>query len=130
MLGQSFLLLLLLSASLLVLAPFTERGSHTLVKLAQTYSPLDIVYAGGSLGGELQLERLALRNASLEIELVDVRSQLRWSCLWRSAFCFGQLQAASLDIYVPPAEADQVGNDKSLSQPLEKTLIEFTCTVV
>ena len=129
LLGQSILLLLLLSASVLVLAPFSERGSHTLVKLVQKYSPLDIVYAGGSLGGELQLERLALRNASLEIELVDVRSQLRLSCLWRSAFCFEQLQAASLDIYVPPAEVDEVGNDESLSQPFETTLIEFPVTV-
>ena len=54
-LWRSLLLLLLTIAMILAIAPFTERGSQALLQAADRYSPLDIVYAGGSLAGELRI---------------------------------------------------------------------------
>jgi translocation and assembly module TamB len=102
-LWRFLLLLLLLLPLLLPVALFTESGSRALLALVDRYSPLDLEYAGGSVMGTLEINRLAFETQSVSLEVSGINARLTPACFWRSAFCFTHLQAASLEINLPPS---------------------------
>ena len=117
--------LLLVSLLLLVviLLPFTERGSRSLLELVGRYSPMEITYAGGTLAGQLSLSRIALLREGLVLEVSDIQAELAPACLWRSALCFRQLQAGQLSVEILP-----VGTTAATSPGpgIESELIKLT----
>jgi len=99
-LWRTILLLALLFFMALLFAPFTQQGSRALLAMVDLFSPLEIEYGGGSLDGQLRLERLVLPTAGVTLELHKLITVLAPGCLWRSAICFHQLQVGHLDITI------------------------------
>lgn len=117
-------LLLLLSATLLYVL-LTERGTQLLVDAAQRFTPLEIHYSSGSLGGQLQIERLRYQTEGLSLALDDVLIVIEPNCLWRGVFCFRQLHAARLDIAILPAVEDSTAPPAAGSAAAAAQLIVF-----
>jgi autotransporter translocation and assembly factor TamB len=119
------LLVLVLLATALVIAPFTERGTRLLIASLHEYTPLDMRYGSGTLGSELSLEHVALDTGTLVIELQAVVARLDLACLWRSAFCFSYLAAETLDITVAPSREEVPGEVARASDETDSTLFVF-----
>ncbi|MDP5065460.1 MAG: translocation/assembly module TamB domain-containing protein [Haliea sp.] len=118
-LAGAFLLLLL---SLLIAAmtlPFTSLGTQLLLRLVPASSPLQVAYRGGSLGGELRLASLQLTLDGLLVEITDVRSRLRLSCLWESLFCVDTLEVARVAVTVAARDGNAAADEAADSSPLE-----------
>ena len=122
---RALLLVLVLLATGLVIAPFTERGTRVLIASLHEYTPLDIRYGSGTLGSELSLEHISLDTGTLAIELQAVVARLDLACLWRSAFCFSYLAAETLDITITPALEEAPGDAARVSEDIENKLFEF-----
>ncbi len=120
----TLLLLLLLPATLLYIV-LTERGTQLLFDAAQRFVPLEIQYSSGSLGGQLQIERLRYQTQSLSLALDDVLVVIEPDCLWRSVFCFRQLQAERLDIAVLSETEDSTSPPEAGSTKEAVQLIVF-----
>ena len=89
-----------------LLAPFTQPGSRVLLGALDRYTPLEVTYGSGSLAGVLQIERLALDSAGIELQMRDISTELALGCLWRSAVCFRRLHIGVLEIDMPAGPAD------------------------
>jgi len=120
---------LALVLALLLLAPLTETGTRLVVQAADDLLPLDIRYRGGKLAGELELESLGWAGDDVNLQLQDVVLELAPGCLWRSKFCFRQLQVGQLLIELVadsqnPAD-QQAGPDPDLPADHEDALFVF-----
>lgn len=112
----------LVAAIGLVLLPFSAAGTRLLLSLLPSAAPVQVSYAGGSLGGELQLEMLRVSLDGLEVELSGVRSRLRPACLWQSLVCFAALEIEQLEVRVLPGES---AADDTEAQTAEAGSIEM-----
>ena len=124
LLALLLLLLLLLPATVLYVL-LTERGTQLLVAAAQRFTPLEIQYSSGSLGGQLQIEQFRYQTEGLSLALDDVLVVIDPDCLWRGVLCFRQLQAARLDIAVLPAGEDSTAPPEAGSAAAASQLIVF-----
>lgn len=119
------LLALLLLATGLAIAPFTERGTRALVTALNKYTSLGVHYGSGVLGGELALEHIRLSTGTVAVELQTVVARLDLACLWRSAFCFSYLTAESLDIIILPSPEETPGDALPTSKESDASLLVF-----
>lgn len=121
------LLLWLLAVPLVVLLvmPFTQGGSRVLLDSADRLLPLDIEYGGGTLAGQLNIQRLVWSGDGVRVELDDVLAELMPACWWRSAICFRQLQAARLDVSLLANNAEAVVTAPEPSSPADDSLVQF-----
>ena len=85
--------------------PFTERGSRWLLESAARLLPVELTYGGGTLAGEILLERLVWNGEGLRLALAGLVIELSPNCLWHSRICFSQLYAQdlSLELLAEPA---------------------------
>lgn len=90
--------LLLLALGVLAAAPFTEIGSRVLLRSVESFLPVEVEYAGGSLAGKFQLSKLYLDREGVTVDVRDIDAQLQLSCLWNSRFCFSRLTAGAIDV--------------------------------
>ncbi|MCB1677302.1 MAG: translocation/assembly module TamB domain-containing protein [Halioglobus sp.] len=100
------MLFAVLLVAAVLLAPFTQPGSRVLLGALDRYTPLEVTYGSGSLAGVLQIERLALDSAGIELQMRDISTELALGCLWRSAVCFRRLHIGVLEIDMPAGPAD------------------------
>lgn len=91
-------LLVLLALAVLALAVFTEQGARTLLRAVEQLSPVEIDYAGGTLGAGLQLQSLRYAADAVRVELEDVSLDVLPGCLLRGAVCMRDLRVGSLHV--------------------------------
>ena len=116
------LALLLLPLVLVALMSFTGWGSRLVLSNAGHLLPLDIEYRAGTLAGVLELERLAWRSDTLQLELTGLVLELAPGCLWHSSICFRQLYARQLALDLLPGPAAEPEPDPAEA---DTTLFEF-----
>ena len=116
--------MLLLPVSLL-LALFTEQGSEGLLAAVVRLAPLEIEYGSGTFSGRLHLRRVRYQTDGLRVQLDDVVAAIAPACLWRSALCFRQLQAAHLDIALLPGSEDEQDPQDASPRDRDAPLIVF-----
>ena len=96
----------MLLASLILLLPFSSSGSQALLQWVSRSDLVDIEYSGGSLFGDLQLQRVTISTDSVSLRLSDLHSRLELGCLWRSRFCFSELRASELALDILPGQSE------------------------
>lgn len=97
---------LLLPLFALLFMPLTERGSRLLLESAARLLPIEIVYGGGHIAGELHLQHFAWANQGLQVALQDIVMELSPTCLWYSRLCFQQLSARQMELTILPDAQD------------------------
>lgn len=116
--------LLLLPLLLVVLMSFTQLGSRLVVGNIGRLLPLEIEYGGGTLVGELELNRLAWASDTLAIEIQGLMFELKPGCLWHSELCFQQLNGRQLTITLLPGDESD-GEGKTSEVAPDGPLFEF-----
>ncbi len=95
---------------LLIVLASTEVGSRRLINTLGKMTPLEIQYHKGSLLGKLQLSHVRLSQENINLELGDISSELRASCLWSGELCLQHIVVGQLEIHALPA--DDASTDK------------------
>ncbi len=90
-----------------LLAVYTGAGARALLPLAARLAGIEIQYAGGSLAGTLQLERLSLQGEGLTLDVRQIALQADLRCLWQGALCLRELGigAVTLSLHDSTAQA-------------------------
>ncbi len=88
----------------LMLLPFSAAGTRLLFSVLPSTAPVQVIYEGGRLAGELRLATLRLSLDGLEVELSGVHSRLRPACLWQSRFCFSELDIEQIEVSLLPGD--------------------------
>jgi translocation and assembly module TamB len=101
-----FTLALVLLASLIMLLPFSATGSQVLLQWVSRSDLVDIKYTGGSLFGDLQLQRVVISTDSVNLRLSDLHTRLELGCFWRSRFCLSEMTASELTLDILPGESE------------------------
>ena len=102
---------------MVLLAPFTEKGTRILFNAVGNIPSVEVRYAGGSLFGNLQLSYIRVQTTDIEIELKEITLQLEIGCLWWSRFCFENLRAEHLEIRLPPGDDSIPRNRRKKKTP-------------
>ncbi len=98
------LFLLLLTLPLWCL--YSESGTRFALHMLDRFSPLELDYQAGKLGGTLALARLELDTPAVRIAVANLHLALDSSCLWQSELCLTALSADSLAITTVASNAD------------------------
>ena len=109
---------------LLMALPFTQGGTRFLIHLLDRFTPLEITYGEGSLGGGLKLQDFRLVSDTFRISLRDLELNMDMNCLLYSKLCFDELALGRLDIVIPAGESDADQDDSG-----DTDLIQFPVIV-
>lgn len=118
-----------LALLLLAALPFTVTGTRWLLAQAEQLAPLTLEYAGGTLAGELALDRLAWSSESTRLELLGVTARLDRACLWRSVICLQDLLADELVIELLPGSSEEVRSPESAAPADPGELLVFPVSI-